>query len=101
MDFERETLALLKEHGAVLERSKKHRVYRFPDGKIFVMGSTWSDRFSEENNYRDLLKLLNIRREVIKNPERRRKPGIKHRDAHRFIEARGKSFREKLQEALS
>lgn len=79
MDFDRETLALLKEHGAKLVRNRKHRVYRLPDGRTHVMGSSWSDQFAAENNYYDLLKLLGISREVIKNPERRRKPGIKHR----------------------
>jgi hypothetical protein len=35
-----ESERLAKEYGGVLERTKKHRVWRFPDGRIFVMPRT-------------------------------------------------------------
>lgn len=67
---------LLKTHGAVLERKNKHPVWRFPDGRIFVHSSTPSDVRAERNNLSNLRKLLGVKRESTKNPERRTKRGV-------------------------
>jgi hypothetical protein len=53
-------LALLKAHGAVLARSKRHRVWQFPDGRVFALASTPSDHRAEANQYADLRKLLGL-----------------------------------------
>lgn len=51
--------SILREHGAVLVRSKKHLVYRFPDGRIFVASSTPSDsQRHAKNQLRDIRKIL-------------------------------------------
>lgn len=49
-----EVKRLLKEHGAVLERKKKHRVYRFPSGRIWVTPSTPSGAFNWKNTLAEL-----------------------------------------------
>lgn len=58
MDKSREIESILKEHGAVLHRRKKHLVWRFPDGKIFIQASTASDERSVANNLKQLLDLI-------------------------------------------
>jgi|SRR6185437_2346872 len=57
---EQEAIRLLKEHGAVLERTKKHRIWRFPDGKIHVMPSTPSCPHAWKNQLSDLKRFLNL-----------------------------------------
>jgi hypothetical protein len=63
MDKSREIENILKEHGAVFHRRKKHLVWRFPDGKIFIQASTASDERSVANNLGDLKKLLGLQSE--------------------------------------
>lgn len=76
MNDREEVEALIRQHGGVLERQKKHRVYRFPDGRSFTIASTPSDSVhAERNNLTDLRHFLGIKREIHKNPRRRRKPG--------------------------
>lgn len=52
--------ALLRDHGAQIVRTKKHVVWRFPDGRIWVHASTPSDVKAGENNYRDLRRFLGL-----------------------------------------
>lgn len=49
-----EVMRLLKEHGAVLERTKKHAVWRFPDGRSFALPTSPSRSSSWDNNLHDL-----------------------------------------------
>lgn len=55
-----EVMRLLKEHGAVLERTKKHAVWRFPDGRSFALPTSPSRSSSWDNNLHDLRKLLGV-----------------------------------------
>lgn len=50
---------LLTSAGATLVRTKKHQVYRLPDGRAFVRSSSGSDWRTERNSLRDLKRLLN------------------------------------------
>lgn len=59
-DPAREVASLLKEHGARLTRTKRHLVYKFPDGKMFTKACTPSDFRAENNQLRDLKKLLGL-----------------------------------------
>lgn len=51
---------LLREHRATLVRTKRHLVYKFPDGKTFVQACTPSDVHALDNQLRDLKRLLGI-----------------------------------------
>lgn len=82
MDVDAEIRSLLKEHGAVLERTKKHKVWSFPDGRIWVEGSTPSDVRAARNNLSDLRKMLGVKREIRKNPERKHKTGVNGKQAY-------------------
>ena len=50
--------ALFKASGAVLVRSKKHYVYRFPTGKIYVVPGTPSCPFAYTNCLKKLRRML-------------------------------------------
>lgn len=56
-----EVLHLLKEYGATLERSKKHHIWRFPDGRSFSLPGSPSCKSAWENNLHDLKKFLGIK----------------------------------------
>lgn len=78
MNDREEVEALIRTHGGVLVRSRKHRVYRFPDGRCFTLSSTPGDSVHAElNNLTDLRHFLGIKREIHKNPNRRSKQGRK------------------------
>lgn len=66
---EKESIRLLNAAGAVLERTKKHRIWRFPDGRIHVMPSTPSCSHAWKNQLSDLKKFLGLA------PTDRGKPG--------------------------
>jgi hypothetical protein len=72
--------SLLKQHGAKLERTKKHKVWRFPDGRIWVVAGSPRSSQSFRNNYHDLCRFLGVEEERRKNPERKRKQGIERRE---------------------
>ncbi len=68
----------LREYGAVLQRKRKHEVWKFPDGKVFVRAATPSDSRADDNNLSDLKKLLGLTKTVRTEGERREprnKPG--------------------------
>jgi predicted RNA binding protein YcfA (HicA-like mRNA interferase family) len=58
---EREILAMLNDAGARLARQRKHRIFRFPDGRIWVVPKTPSDVHAWKNNLSDLRRRLNLR----------------------------------------
>jgi hypothetical protein len=49
---------LLKVHRAVLIRERKHKIFRFPDGRIFVQSATPGDCFAERNALATLRRLV-------------------------------------------
>jgi hypothetical protein len=74
MSAEDEVIRLLRSHEAVLVRQRKHAIYRFPDGRTFTLSRTPSC-FYADHALADLRRLLNLDREVRKNPDRKGKPG--------------------------
>ena len=56
VDEERE--ALLKKHNFILVRTKRHKVYRNPTGRIFVVSGSPSDWRASRNSLRDLRRLV-------------------------------------------
>jgi hypothetical protein len=77
MDYMEMIDSLLKQHGAVLVRQKKHYVWRLPDGRIWVHSKTASDVRSLKNSYSDLCRLLGVKDVRRKNPERKPKTGVR------------------------
>ena len=51
---------LLKESGAILVRSKKHQIWKLPNGKTFVRAKTSSCKFEEKKSYNELRNLLGL-----------------------------------------
>lgn len=69
MNDRKQVEELIREHGGGLVRSRKHRVYRFPDGRIFTISSTPSDTArAEKNNLAELRNFLHIRRAKTGDP---------------------------------
>lgn len=76
MSREGQIAELLKSHGAVLARTKKHNVWKLKDGRSWTTPKTPSCSRSAENNYHDLLKFLGVKAERRKRAgERRAKQG--------------------------
>lgn len=73
--------SILKSRGAKLVRTKKHKVWRFPDGRIWVVSGTSSDERSYRNNYHDLCNFLGIDTTQRKNQNRKPKQGVGAGDA--------------------
>ena len=48
----------LRDAGAVLVRTNKHRIYRLPNGRTYVRSGSSSDHRAEMNGLRDLARLL-------------------------------------------
>jgi predicted RNA binding protein YcfA (HicA-like mRNA interferase family) len=57
----REVLNLLRNAGAMLAREKRHLIFRFPDGRIWVVPKTPSDAHAWRNNLSGLRRRLNLR----------------------------------------
>jgi hypothetical protein len=49
---------LLRLHRAVLIRERKDKIFRFPDGRIFVVATSPSDHRAERNNLATLRRLV-------------------------------------------
>lgn len=95
--------ALIQEHSGVLERQANHNVWKFPDGRIFVMAKSTGDRRSDQNNLSQLRRMLGAKRESNKNPERREKPGV-GRPVYQADPTQGREaagFRDKLKVAIA
>jgi hypothetical protein len=59
MKAQRELQAMLDAHGAVLCRQRKHKVYKFPDGRILTVSATGSDsQHGVRNALADLKRLM-------------------------------------------
>jgi hypothetical protein len=59
---EREVLTTLNRAGAVLARQRKHKIFRFPDGRIWVLPKSPSDTRAWLNNLCNLRRRLGVRR---------------------------------------
>jgi len=57
-------LNLIAEHGGTLVRQRKHHIYRFPSGKVFVVPNTPSDIRAWHHSMATLKRLLGMRRPV-------------------------------------
>jgi len=69
-----ELMDMLKQNGMVLVRSRKHQIWKHPDGRSFVMASTPSDFQAVHQQIRSLRKFLGqARPERRKNTEKKRK----------------------------
>lgn len=68
---QQEALRLLKAHGAELVRTKKHKVWKLPDGRSWTMASSPSCAHSWKNNLHDLKNFLKV------NDPERGKPGAR------------------------
>jgi hypothetical protein len=65
----REVLMILQEAGAVLVRQRKHKIFRFQDGLIWVLPKTPSDTRAWKNNLAGLRRRLGMRKVDIACPE--------------------------------
>ena len=54
-------LRLIAEHGGILVRQRKHHVYRFPSGKVFVVPNTPSDVRAWHSSLATLKRVLGMR----------------------------------------
>ena len=61
-------LSIIKAHGGELVRSHRHCMYRFPDGRTFVMSATPNDWRVAQQQMTTLRRFLGIARESHKNP---------------------------------
>lgn len=54
-------LRLIAEHGGTLVRQRKHHIYRFPSGKVFVVPNTPSDIRAWHHSMATLKRVLGMR----------------------------------------
>lgn len=69
---------LLKKHGAVLLRHRKHLIWKFPSGRLLVQSSTPSDVNAEFNQLREIRRIIgvdNARGAAGERRERSNRPG--------------------------
>jgi len=108
MDSKEEVFRLLKEHKANLIRQRRHRVYRLPDGRIFVTSLTQTNERGWRNCLARLRKLLGaVPANTGAAPNRRKlkaspmKVGLPQPDPLTFQTLPTRSFREQLKIALA
>lgn len=90
--FESEIHRILRDHGATLERKKKHQVYRFPNGQIFALCSTPSDKRYYQWALRDLKHRLGLHgARGAAGSRRERKPESNLPDPFRADNGRGEA----------
>ena len=94
-----EILQLIREHGGVLERSNTHNVYRFPDGRIYVLPKSPSDVRALKNNLSALRRFLGVKREIVKNQDRKEKKGVAAQK-YEYTYLPREDFKTKLRKAL-
>ena len=81
MNEEEEVYQLLKKHGAVLDRQKRHNVWKFPDGRIFTQSRTPSDWRAPLNQLSDLRRMLGVSVPLRGEPGERRPRRNKHSES--------------------
>lgn len=98
--FRKTIITLLREHGAELVRQRKHKVYRFPGGKIYVESGTPSDQLGERRTLADLKRTLELpveKRPTNGNGARHKpKPGRVEPVHYEKIESVSATFADKL-----
>lgn len=52
-------VSMVEKQGFVLQRQKKHYVFKHPSGKVFVCGKTVSDKRALKNIEKEVQRLLN------------------------------------------
>lgn len=57
---QQEVIRLLKEHGGKLERTKKHQIWKLPDGRSYAMPSSPSCSFAWKNSLADVKTFLKL-----------------------------------------
>ena len=83
MDPVRRIQELLDSHGMVLVRTKKHKVYRHPDGWTFVMASTSVSMDGIQNALKILERRLGLR---VRNKELDPRPRRKYQPKQRQVQ---------------
>lgn len=74
MDRQERTIdEIIAAAGGEQVRRRKHRIYRFADGRVFVRSSTSSDYRSSLNTLSDLKRLLAIPRDIERTSESKKK----------------------------
>lgn len=73
--------SLIEEHGGVLVRQRKHKVYRFPNGSTFVVASTPECPLAYDNALSHLKRLLGVYPPDRGAPGTRRNKRFKQRQA--------------------
>jgi hypothetical protein len=61
MSPQHEVFTILNDAGAVLVRQRKHKIFRFQDGRIWVIPSTPGDSRAWRNNLAGLRRHLTVR----------------------------------------
>lgn len=102
MDYEREIKELLKDHGGKLDRINKHQVYKFPNGEIMLLSHN-PQQFQLRLAYLHTCKKLGLEPKThgAGKPSGKKKERFRARFRFDYIEPRGKTFGEKLLEAIS
>lgn len=102
-DKTKEIEAILKQHEAVLKRIKKHRVWKFPDGRIFVQASTTVNWKQSAQNLADLKRLLGIQPEFKEGERREKRPSTRRVgiSKHIHIPAYKRSINTSLRDQLT
>lgn len=67
---------LVKRYGFDLARQKKHKVYKHPDGRTFVLPSTPSDWRSSHNQLSDFSRLMGLSKKELLGLERKERKEV-------------------------
>jgi len=74
MNAQQEIEKLLVEHNITPERQTGgHKVYRLPNRRVYTISATPSDVRAYMNALADLRRMLGVKCEIVKNPNRREK----------------------------
>ena len=84
MNPEAEVSRLIKQHGGVLVRTKRHKVWKFPDGRVFTTAATPSDYRAYANQLTDLKRTLGLTKSEATVGARREK-NIKRGSRSSFV----------------
>lgn len=90
-------VGLLRQHGAVLVRQAKHKIWKLPNGRNYVESSTPSAQNSDLNHLSDLRRALEIPNNGGRAGQRREKPRTQGRTEPIRYEKFNSSLAEQLQ----